>query len=102
VRVALLDRTHCRRCGRPFSEAGRYETRLLCRPCGLERERSKSRAVRLRDSQGLHARGERCQETAELKKICGRQRLLRERRIVRYARCVELGIPIQYEPADSS
>jgi hypothetical protein len=100
--MALLDRTRCRRCGRLFSEAGRYETRLLCRACGRERERSKSHAVRLRDGQGLYARGQRCQETAELKKICGRQRLLRERRIARYARCVERGVPIEYEPADLS
>jgi len=97
-----VSREHCRACGRPFSEIPRYGTRLLCRECGLAGERLKSRVIRELYTQGVHQRGQRCRETGELKKISGRERLLRERRIARYARCVARGVPIEYEPADLS
>jgi hypothetical protein len=92
--------THCRQCGRPFTEVPRYYSRLVCWDCGLEYQRQKSRIMRLLYTAGVYARGKRYSETHELNKITGRARLLRDRRIARYRRCVERGVPIEYEPRD--
>jgi len=87
--------THCRKCGRPFAEAGQFYDMALCRTCGLAWQRAKNRRLRLK---GVYAKGSRIRETGNLDKITGIARLLRDRRIARYRRCVEQSVPIVYEP----
>jgi predicted nucleic acid-binding Zn ribbon protein len=97
--VGKADGIHCRECGRPFTpENPRYYTRQVCWDCGLDYQRQKSRALRQIIEHGVYARGKRTSDSGDLKKICGRARFLRERRIARYAHCVVSGAPIEYEP----
>jgi hypothetical protein len=93
------DGIHCRECGQPFTpENPRYYTRQVCWNCGLDYQRQKSRTLRQLIEHGVYVRGRRTSDFGDLKNICGRDRLLRERRIARYARCVARGGPITYEP----
>lgn len=95
------DGVHCRQCGRPFTpENPRYYKRQICWECGLDYQRRKGQARRNQYEHGVYRRGQRATDNGDLWKICGRARLLRERRIARYARCVERGVPIEYESRD--
>ncbi len=92
--------THCRRCGRPFTEVRRYYRRALCWDCGLADYRARAAVERKFFRNGVYRRCQRYMENQDLKIITGAARLLRQRRIARYRRCVERGVPIEYEPRD--
>ena len=92
---------HCTQCGRPFTkERWRYPGRWICCECFWAYQRAKETIERMLFTKGVYRRGQRASESGDLKLITGRARLLRNRRIARYARCVARGVPIEYEPRD--
>ncbi len=91
--------THCQQCGQPFTEQRwRYPRRWICCECFWAYCRLKSRWDRLLYTAAVFLHGSRYSESGDLKLITGRERLLRNRRIARYTRCVQRGVPIEYEP----
>ncbi len=103
LRSVEVEAPRCRACGQPFSpERPRFYRELLCRPCARVQKGERNRVLARVFYRGVYRRGERNAECAAMKMISGRERLLRDRRIVRYARCVARGVPIEYEPPDLS
>jgi hypothetical protein len=92
--------THCGLCGASYETVRRYYQRRICWNCGLAEQRQRSRRRRQKDSNSVFKLGQRRQDSVDARKISGRDKILRERRIARYRRYVELGVPIEFEPRD--
>lgn len=90
--------THCKVCGRPFTEVERYFNRAMCRPCNREvtRQRSRDRAALYRSV--FPGKDRRLGEPTV--RLTGRALLERKLRVQRYADCIAEGKAIDYVPRD--